>query len=107
MEDHMAVVQFPSGPRNGLTDREVQTVIAWCARERQLDVTPVPATFEKGTRSVSIFDSRGGLKWTVRRERGKLVVLDGDPDSDYWRDPIPKGTNRAADSLMEALTADD
>ncbi len=102
----MAVVQFPSGPRNSLTDREVQTVIAWCARERQLDVTPVPATFEKGTRSVSIFDSRGGLKWTVRRERGKLVVLDGDPDSDYWGDPIPKGTNRAADSLMEALTED-
>ena len=102
----MAVVQFPSGPQVGLTDREVQAVIAWCARERHLKVTPVPAILEKGARSVSIFDNRGGLKWTVCRKWGDLVVLDGNPDSDYWGDAIPKGTDQAADSLMEALTAD-
>ena len=97
MDFVMAVVQFPSGPREGLTDREVQAVVAWCARERHLEVTPIPATLKKGARSVSIFDNRGGLKWTVCRERGNLAVFDGDGKG------VPRGT-RAVESLWEALT---
>ena len=101
------VVAFPSEPRQavvprleGLMDREVSRVVAWCAANEILGLAPVPGTAENGARCVGLHDDSGYAKWTVCRERGNLAVFDGDCKV------VPRGTSRAVESLWEALTAD-
>ena len=104
VQDVQDVVPFPSEPRpvvprlEGLTTREEQAVVAWCAANEILELTPVIGTSENGARCVGIEDSTGDLKWTVGRERGSLFVIDCHGEA------VPRMTSRAVESLWQALT---
>ena len=109
------VIQFPSEsrqdavpPQEGLSDDDIQRLVAECARisGELFELTPVVGTLENGARYVEIHYNGGRLMWTVCRERGELAVYDADSWGDNYGEDVPRGI-KVVERLREALTPDD